>query len=66
MKNSVSNRMNAQSSCAAQFIGNHIEDYVNAGGKWLHCDMAYPASSGERGTGYGVALFYGLIQAFSA
>ena len=25
MKNSVADRMNAQASCAAQFIGNHIE-----------------------------------------
>lgn len=25
MKNSVANRGNAQSSCAAQFIANHIE-----------------------------------------
>lgn len=25
MKNSVADRLNAQSSCAAQFIGNHID-----------------------------------------
>ncbi len=25
MKNSVADRSNAQSSCAAQFVGNHIE-----------------------------------------
>ena len=28
MKNSVADRSNAQSSCAAQFIGNNIEVYT--------------------------------------
>lgn len=28
MKNSVADRTNAQVSCAAQFIGNHIEGFV--------------------------------------
>lgn len=41
------------------------KDYVNNGGKWLHIDMAYPASSGERATGYGVALLFGLLQELS-
>ena len=34
MKNSVADRGNAQSSCAGQFIGNHIEKYLEDGGKW--------------------------------
>lgn len=58
MKNSVKDRMNAQSSCAAQFIANHLpEDAPD----WLHVDMAGPASDGEgRGTGYGVGLLLEL------
>ena len=35
-QNSVADRSNAQSSCAAQFIANHFGDYS---GKWLHVDM---------------------------
>ena len=60
MKNSVADRGNAQSSCAGQFIGNHLEEYLKSGGKWLHVDMAGPGVSGERGTGYGVALLYDI------
>lgn len=59
MKNSVANRMNAQSSCAAQFIYSHIEDLDLP---WLHVDMAGPASHEERGTGYGVALLAVLLR----
>jgi probable aminopeptidase NPEPL1 len=61
MKNSVSDRMNAQSSCAGQFIGNHLEEYLSSGGAWLHCDMAGPATVGDRATGYGVALLYDIV-----
>lgn len=53
MRNSVANRMNAQSSCAAQFIYWHIEDTKT---KWCHIDLAGPAFPKDRGTGYGVAL----------
>lgn len=53
MKNSVKNRMNAQSSCAAQFVYNHIEDTKV---RWGHIDLAGPAYRNDRGTGYGVAL----------
>lgn len=53
MKNSVKNRMNAQSSCAAQFVYNHIEDTKV---RWGHIDLAGPAYRSDRGTGYGVAL----------
>ena len=53
MKNSVKDRMNAQSSCAAQFVWSHISDTEVP---WLHVDLAGPAVAGERGTGFGVAL----------
>ena len=62
MKNSVASRSNAQVSCAAQFIGNHLGDYQDTG-KWLHVDMASPASEGARGTGYGVALIVEMVKA---
>jgi probable aminopeptidase NPEPL1 len=65
MKNSVNDRMNAQSSCAGQFIGNHLESYLDNGGKWCHIDMAGPSQNGNAGraTGYGVALLYHLSKA---
>lgn len=63
MKNSVADRSNAQSACAGQFIGNHLEDYLSKGGKWLHIDMAGPVNAGERATGYGVGLLYTVVQA---
>ncbi len=53
MRNSVADRMNAQTSCAAQFIYSHIDD-LNV--PWLHVDMAGPAERGGRATGYGVGL----------
>jgi probable aminopeptidase NPEPL1 len=59
MKNSVKDRSNAQVSCAGQFIANHLGDYT---GPWLHIDMAGPAVSGGRGTGFGAALLLDLIQ----
>ncbi|XP_060807419.1 probable aminopeptidase NPEPL1 isoform X1 [Amyelois transitella] len=54
MKNSVADRNNAQSSCAALFILSHLG--FEFPGRWLHVDMAAPAHVGERATGYGVAL----------
>lgn len=63
MKNSVADRGNAQSACAGQFIGNHIEDYLKSGGKWLHIDMAGPVwIQAGRASGYGVALLYSIVQ----
>jgi probable aminopeptidase NPEPL1 len=58
MKNSVADRSNAQSSCAAQFIGNHIEGYIEAGKDWVHVDMAGPSTDKgtQRATGWGVAF----------
>lgn len=58
MKNSVKDRMNAQSSCAAQFIAEHLGEYS---GPWAHVDLAGPAWRDERGTGFGVAL---LVELF--
>ncbi len=51
--------MNAQSSCAAQFIA---ESVPAEGVRWLHVDMAAPAHHGERGTGFGVGLLLGLLE----
>jgi len=59
MKNSVKDRMNAQASCAGQFVANHLVDYE---GPWLHIDLAGPAFVDERGTGYGVALLMDLFD----
>ena len=58
MRNSVKDRANAQSSCAAQFVYNHIEDLDVP---WLHVDLAGPAFVGGRGTGFGVALLAELV-----
>lgn len=58
MKNSVKDRANGQSSCAGQFVGNHLPEDPP---RWLHVDIAGPAwGSGDRGTGYGVGLLYAL------
>jgi probable aminopeptidase NPEPL1 len=62
MRNSVSNRMNAQSSCAAWFIHAHIEDLDIP---WLHIDLAGPAWRNGRGTGYGVALMVNLVESLT-
>jgi probable aminopeptidase NPEPL1 len=63
MKNSVKDRSNAQPSCAGLFINAHLG--FDFPGTWLHIDMAFPSSSGERGTGYGVALLNCLFGASS-
>ncbi len=62
MRNSVKNRANAQSSCAAQFVYNHLD---KTGVKWAHVDLAGPAFRADRGTGYGVALLAEVVQALS-
>jgi probable aminopeptidase NPEPL1 len=59
MKNSVKDRRNAQASCAAQFIYNHIED---TDARWAHVDLAGPAFHGERATGFGVALLVDAVR----
>jgi len=59
MKNSVADRSNAQSSCAGLFINAHLG--FDFPGTWVHVDMATPVHSGERATGYGVALLNTLF-----
>lgn len=60
LKNSVKDRMNAQTSCAAQFVAEHLGNYA---GKWLHVDLAGPSGyDNGRGTGYGVALLTELFE----
>jgi len=60
LKNSVKDRMNAQSSCAAQFVHEHIDSDWE--GAWLHVDLAGPSTgSDDRGTGYGVGLLLELF-----
>jgi len=54
MQNSVSDRSNAQPSCAGLFIMSHLG--FEWPGVWIHVDMASPVQSGDRATGYGVAL----------
>ncbi len=58
MCNSVHNRNNAQSSCAAQFIYNHLE---GTSVKWAHVDLAGPSFPKDRATGFGVALLAQLV-----
>ena len=58
LKNSVKDRMNAQASCAALFIESHLPTKDTP--RFLHVDIAGPAWSGGRGTGYGVGLLMAL------
>lgn len=55
-KNSVANRMNAQSSCAGHYIGSHIDEEWLKTGKWAHLDIAGPTFVDQRGTGVGPAI----------
>ena len=67
MRNSVKDRMNAQSSCAGHFIEQHLVGVSGEAyqGGWLHVDIAGPAFQGGRGTGYGVALLVSLHEAWA-
>jgi probable aminopeptidase NPEPL1 len=62
MRNSVKNRSNAQSSCAAEFVHWHLD---GTKARWGHVDLAYPAFRGDRGTGFGVALFVHAVRAIA-
>ncbi len=64
LKNSVKDRMNAQSSCAAQFIAESLTAATPSGEsiRWLHIDMAGPVASRDRGTGFGVLLLTTLCH----
>jgi probable aminopeptidase NPEPL1 len=59
MVNSVKNRSNAQSACAAQFVYWHMEDTK---AQWCHVDLAGPSFVKNRGTGFGVALLSEAIR----
>lgn len=59
MRNSVANRANAQSSCAAEFVHWHMAD---TDARWAHVDMAFPAMQNGRGSGYGVALLAQAVR----
>lgn len=63
MKNSVKNRMNAQSSCAGIFIYRHLA-HSGYQGRWLHVDMAYPVHEplGQFATGWGIGLLTTLTR----
>jgi probable aminopeptidase NPEPL1 len=59
MRNSVSDRMNAQSSCAAQFVYWHLH---GTDVSWGHVDMAGPSMVGKRASGFGVALLSEAVR----
>jgi probable aminopeptidase NPEPL1 len=59
MKNSVKDRTHAPSSCAGQFLADQLGDYQ---GPWLHVDIASPASSQDRATGFGIGLLLELFR----
>jgi probable aminopeptidase NPEPL1 len=63
MKNSVKDRANAQSSCAAQFVWSHVD---RANVPWVHVDLAGPAEHEAKGTGFGVALIAELVSSIEA
>lgn len=74
MKNSVKDRMNAQSSAAGHFIESHLVgdkwDYTKwpkglKKGIWVHCDIAGVASDDDNmGTGFGACLLAQIVEKF--
>ncbi len=62
MRNSVKNRNNAQSSCAAEFVHWHLDGTKV---RWGHVDLAFPAFRHDRGTGFGVALIAAAVRALA-
>ncbi|MDO8349288.1 MAG: leucyl aminopeptidase family protein [Planctomycetota bacterium] len=59
MRNSVKNRSNAQTSCAAEFVHWHLD---GTKARWGHVDLAYPAFRSDRATGFGVALIADAVR----
>jgi probable aminopeptidase NPEPL1 len=59
MRNSVKNRNNSLTSCAAEFIHWHLD---GTAARWGHVDLAFPAFRHDRGTGFGVALLFDAAQ----
>jgi len=62
MKNAGTKPGDAPSSLAATFLYDHLVGAGFKSDKWLHVDMASVVDSGERGTGYGVALLANLVK----
>lgn len=58
LRNSVKDRANGQSSCAGQFLHEHIRSFK---GEWAHIDLAGPSVNQGRGTGFGVLLGLGVL-----
>ena len=63
MRNSVGDRMNAQSAAAAWFVWTHIEDL---GLRWVHIDLAGPSFLDNRATAYGVGLIAEIVRGLAA
>ncbi|CAI2349694.1 unnamed protein product [Caenorhabditis sp. 36 PRJEB53466] len=64
MRNSNLGKMEGPpSAIAGLFIGAHIG--FGDGVRWLHLDIAAPAESGDRATGYGPALFSALFGRYT-
>uniref|UniRef100_A0A1I7TBD6 CYTOSOL_AP domain-containing protein n=1 Tax=Caenorhabditis tropicalis TaxID=1561998 RepID=A0A1I7TBD6_9PELO len=64
MRNSNLGKMEGPpSAVAGLFIGAHID--FGDGLRWLHLDIAAPAECGDRGTGYGPALFSTLFGKYT-
>ena len=63
LRNSVKDRANAQSSCAGQFLNEHLRAHK---GLWAHIDLAGPAVARGRGTGFGVTLLLGLLGLYES
>lgn len=63
MKNSVSDRANAQSSCAGHFVEAHLPTAYAEKFQWAHIDIAGPSAlKNWRATGFGVALLAELVR----
>lgn len=59
MRNAARDRKNADVSCAAQFVAEHLGSWE---GPWLHVDLEGPSRNPQGGgTGFGVALLLGLF-----
>ncbi len=59
MRNSVKDRMNAQSSCAGEFIRWQLD---GTKARWAHVDLAGPAVIAGRGSGFGAALLAEAVR----
>jgi probable aminopeptidase NPEPL1 len=62
MKNAGTKPGDAPSALAATFLYDNLVGAGFKSDKWIHIDMASVVDSGERGTGYGVALLAKLVK----